>query len=443
MSKATKQSIFILIFLLLCSLGFAGFTVFEKQKLTDEKTQVQQQLEQAEQRERKKIVEVQKLKEEVQALETQKTKLEQDIASTRSEISQLNDSIVKIEQDREKWKGRVDTLREERDQLMAKMKEQPEPKVIYKEAEPKIVYKYIEKEPEADQAKTNQPSKMESTPAAAQTQSASSSRTSFDEKYWADILKSKAELEVEVDELKDELSKKAIQIADLKEKNADLNLKLDTFQFDKEEINREILYKTELINNLSLDLARAKNETKYSSDKLMNLNQENADLRQQVQKLVSSKATLEKSIVELTRDKNKIEKQLGNTENIIQSKIDEIWQIKDSLDKTLRETSMSRDPNTIELPPIVVNAVAAERSIFDDGESQPGYFGNVVSINENNNFVIVDVGEKDGLQIGDTLGVYRDAKFIAKLEVIQTRRDIAAADIKEQWSQISVSDIVR
>ena len=75
--------------------------------------------------------------------------------------------------------------------------------------------------------------------------------------------------------------------------------------------------------------------------------------------------------------------------------------------------------------------------------SKPGFEGKVMSINEQNNFVIVDIGEKRGLRVGDTLGVYRGVDYIARLEVLQVRPDIAAADLKEQSMQVQVGDVVR
>jgi hypothetical protein len=67
----------------------------------------------------------------------------------------------------------------------------------------------------------------------------------------------------------------------------------------------------------------------------------------------------------------------------------------------------------------------------------------VISINETNNFVIVDLGEADGSRVGQTLKVYRGGNDIASLEVIQVRKDISAADIKNKSVQLKVGDIVR
>ena len=125
------------------------------------------------------------------------------------------------------------------------------------------------------------------------------------------------------------------------------------------------------------------------------------------------------------------------TESVIRNKIDEIWQIKESLDQTFQGLSYTKN---VELSPIVVTSNTMA------GSTVPGTSllnGTVVSINDDNNFVIVDLGQKSGINLGDNLSVYRNSKYIARLEVIQVRKGISAADIKDQWSRIAIGDIVR
>ena len=62
---------------------------------------------------------------------------------------------------------------------------------------------------------------------------------------------------------------------------------------------------------------------------------------------------------------------------------------------------------------------------------------------QENNFIIVDIGKSQGIRLGDVLGVYRQGKYIARLEVIQVRSDISAADIKDQWSKVKVGDSIK
>jgi len=186
-----------------------------------------------------------------------------------------------------------------------------------------------------------------------------------------------------------------------------------------------------------LELARAQNEKKFLNDRVQKTLEENSSLRDQIKQLTSTKIALEKSIVRLQDEKKQIEKKLMETENVIQSRIDQIWSIKENLDKDLKPQTKS---GQVELPPIVV---AQDGVSADNTTVAVGFSGTVVSMNPDNNFVIVDIGENSGLKVGDTLSVYRGTEYIAGLEVIQLRKDIAAADIKEKVAAINVGDVVR
>ncbi|MDE2010458.1 MAG: hypothetical protein KGJ09_10360, partial [Candidatus Omnitrophica bacterium] len=134
------------------------------------------------------------------------------------------------------------------------------------------------------------------------------------------------------------------------------------------------------------------------------------------------------------------------TESVIQGRIDDIWKIKQSLDKRLAENA-SGSSSGVELPPIIVNAPgqssaaeAAAPAAVATGKTQ----GSIISINEPNNFVIVDLGQDNSpVAIGSTLKAYRGSSEIATLQVIQIRRDICAADIKTRSADLRVGDMVK
>ena len=158
------------------------------------------------------------------------------------------------------------------------------------------------------------------------------------------------------------------------------------------------------------------------------------------------KLDLEKTISRLIDQKDAMQKKLIETGSVIQSRIDDIWKIKEGLDKKLSENAPSSSASgSMELPPIIVNAPnnqqqAPPQAPVSGGKNQ----GSIISINDANNFVIVDLGqENSSVNIGTILKVYRNSKEIATLEVIQIRRDICAGDIKDKSSELKVGDIVR
>lgn len=443
MSKAAKRSLLILIILLLATLGFATFTVIEKQAAENEVAMISEELEDTRDKfvlkEKKYVQDANKLATDLKTAGEEKNKLAKKIETVtkqaEEQISALSEEISKIASDRDKWKRRIDTIRAERDQLMVKidglnkkLEEKPKPETVYKE---KIV-------PARVPSIATVMSSFDMTTAP----SISMDGKVVDEEYWAKLIQQKASLEINIQKLKGELSEKSIELVEIKQSNDNLKLEVDDLKHQKEDVEIEIQHKADMIDNISLELARTKNDKKFIANRVEKLNTENGELRQQMKQLISVKNALEKSIVKLSREKDKMEGKLGQTETIIQSKIDEIWEIKDDLDRSIRESQTGNVAlSEVELPPIVVNSNGRSMS-YDTGTST-GFNGKVISVNGNNNFVIVDVGENVGVRLGDNLSVYRDSKYIARLEVIQVRKDISAADLKDQWSKVKIGDVIR
>lgn len=431
MSKAAKQSIIILIFLLLLAMGFAGFSLIEKQRVVQEKQSMQTDIQTYQTQAQKYKAAADQAQASMQQIVDEKNKLAEQLSGVDAKIKEYETQITQLKTDRDEWKQRLDTIQQERDQLLVKLKERPE------EAEPKIVYKYIEKEPEQ---------KLQEAPQVAKQPAVDPSK--MDDQYWAGVLKEKAALDVAVEKLKSELSDYALMVDELKEDNAHLTLELSKVQNEKEAIEREIKYGKDLADTLSLELARAKGDKKFMADRMEKIQAENEGLSGQIKDLMSTKIALEKTIVRITDDKNGLEKKLAETENVIQSKIEEIWQIKHSLNERLQKAAADTSSQEIELPPIIVsanNTGSRPKTVKEQAENSgvAGFNGNVISVNDENNFVIIDLGKERGINIGDVLNVYRDTDYVGAIEVIQVRKDIAAADIKERNTSIKVGDSVK
>jgi len=72
-----------------------------------------------------------------------------------------------------------------------------------------------------------------------------------------------------------------------------------------------------------------------------------------------------------------------------------------------------------------------------------GNDAHIISVDTDNNFVVVNVGKINGLNIGDTLNVMRNGQNVGLLKVIQTRERIAACDIAQEKSPLQVGDLVK
>jgi len=351
--------------------------------------------------------------------------LQQKYEEVTEEAKSLNEKLQMISSERDELASKMSSLQKEKEALISKVND------VSVSGLPEVAASNLTEPNTSDYSPTMSP------------------QINSDDEYWASSLREKASLQLKMDSLKQKLSQDAIEIVELKQANADLQIEVDSMNHKRDELDREIKHKEDLINSLSLELARTKNDTKFVSDRLDKMDKENSDLRMQIKELFTTKSGLEKTIVQLQQEKKAFERRISETDSVIQIKIDESWEIKESLDRTFKSTSLRPSSSQgVDLEPILVQSPGEGSSSITEITNQesnmlPGFNGKVVSINEENNFVIVDLGEKSGLRLGDVLSVYRDSKYIARLEVIQVRKDISAADIKEKWSNIVVGDTIK
>lgn len=456
MSKAARQSIIILIALVIGAFAFAGLTFLDKMQLQKTNQSLEQQIEEFRTREKTTLTDNKQLQDKLKTAEAERTELQAKFAGVDTDVQSLNDKMKLLNTEGDDLKKQLETARKEREELTVKFQEKTTKLQEETTKLQEAIMKQKAAETQLPAATTPNGQIVESAPQQppAALQPASDVSLQENDQHWAGILKEKAALEVELENVKQDLMHNQVELADLKKQNGDLQLDLSNFKNQKETIDRDIKHGQDLADNLSLELARAKNDSKYSDEKIEKLSKENTTLRAQIKNLTSTKIALEKSIVRLQDDKKDMERKLIRTENVVQGRIDEIWKIKNDLNKSFKPKSKNPKANEIELPPIVVSAhedeygQPAAAATGDEPEgtkenSSAVVEGNVVSINEDNNFVIVDLGEKEGVKIGDPLSVYRNSEYVAGLEVIQVRKDIAAADIKNKTAQIQVGDVVR
>jgi predicted nucleic acid-binding Zn-ribbon protein len=445
MSKTIKQSLLILGVLLLLSVGVAIVTLLQKQALEKQNTSLQGQVSDYETKDRKlaKDLTEQKTKAEKMAkdLDEQvrsRDALQKKLDDATKDSSRISDELDRLKRDKTDVDSRMANIRKERDDLLEKLKNQPE-KIVEK-----IVYrdKPAEAAPQAPLPVAVEPSQPVTAPApqpVAPQVVINTGDTKANEQYWAGIVKAKAALEIELTDVKKKLGESSLKIEDLKKANSDLELEVGRLKNDREEIVHKIKYGEDLADSLSVELARARNDQRSTQDRGDKILTENQSLRGDIRQLTSTKVALEKSIAKLTDEKSVIEKKLVETENIIQSRIDEIWKIKKDVDKRF-DNSDRAGSGEVELAPIVVNAGSAPAKMAQEPVRKAG---NIVSINEENNFVVINMGEKDNIRNGDLLKVYRDRTTIGTIAVIQVRKEISAADIKQRTTPFKPGDTVR
>jgi hypothetical protein len=430
MSKAVKQSIAILAVLLFVSIGVALVTLLEKQKLQNQNKTLKDEVADYQAKQALLIAEGAKLKDQVQTFNSQlaekdneRSKFEKQYQEIKNKYDQLNGQVTQLTKERDDLKDRSSTITRERDRLMKELQDRPEKtvekvveKIVYKDREVPVAASAAAPAPAAAPAAapvsaTAAPATQTSGAALVAQAQVDSAKQQQDESHWAEIFKQKAALELELDKARKELDQSAIQIVELKKQSSDFQLEIDKLKNEKDEILRKIKYGEDLADNLSIELARAKNDQKFVGERAEKVSAENNMMRSQIKQLTDVKLGLEKTIQRLNSDREQIQKKLVESESVIQSRIDDIWKIKKSVDQRFQTSGK----NQVELSPIVVNANngASSESTQAAITGRPKSEGHIVSINADNNFVIIDIGDKDGAKIGNAYRVYRGSKEIA------------------------------
>lgn len=413
MSKAAKQIIIVLGVLLAVSIFTALSTFSQKTTLEKERAQLQaktvgyeKDITSLNQTKADLTGENDKLKNEITRVSDTKDQLQEKVNDLMGKARDFDSRINEISNDRNDLKKKYEKVSKERDDAVAKLQEVQE--------------------------KLNQ----------VENAGASFSGADADkqaENHWAQVLKDKAELSLRISKLEDDLNRSALSIEELKKKNSDLDLEISALKQEKEELGREIKRRSEIADNISVDLVREKNDKKFVVDQLQKMKDENLALRAEVKELGAMKIVLEKSIARLQDDKGAIEKKLVQSEVVVQDRLNDVLKIKDDLAQ--QNVAVSK-PQEVMLPPIIVNG----SSTGTGTAMAPGGVktaGQIVSVNQENNFVIVDLGQSAGVNIGDRFSVYRGDAYIGDIEVIQVRTDISAADIKKQTMPLQAGDSVK
>jgi len=258
-----------------------------------------------------------------------------------------------------------------------------------------------------------------------------------DEAYWAGILKAKSALEIQINNLKNKLDETTIKMNEAEKSRSELDLEVKRLSGEKDDVVRELNYNKKLVDNISLELLREKKDKRSLSDQFGTLKEENFVLSNQLKQTLALKISLEKKLNDLESKKDDLDSKMNQVSSVLQERISELRDIKKEIEST--SLSSSSLNSIIELPAIVVKSE-------EDGSgrsAQKELNGNIVSVDRKNNFVIVNLGEAQGVSAGKTFKVYRNNSEIAVLEAIKVRKDITACDIREESVSIAVGDEVK
>ncbi len=351
-----------------------------------------------------------KLNTQTSTLSAQTSSLKEEKDRLQSKISQLEKDLSSLKSERDGFQSKFDVLSKEKDELVDKIQALAAAK---KEA------------PAAISEQPAQPKIVES------------------DEYWAGVLKTKADLELQLTDLKSVVSDLQLKLDQVSKEKSDLTLQVSKIDQENQESSRKASYNERLAANLSSELLREQKDKKEILDQLVSIKQENLTLRSSIKEINSANFALKNKLKSIEEQRVQLDERVEQMNASLEQKIDEVAKATKDIRSlpggnkpTVRAQEEAQAKN-VELPPIVVKG--------EDVNNLKIISGKVIALNDANNFVVINLGENQGLSIGRKLDVYHNNVNIGRIEVVQTRKNISAADIikLDAKRKIKVGDAVR
>lgn len=381
-----ENKIKFILFILIAIIGASLFIAFQNYTAKDALT-----------KERDKLIE------EKASLDSQIGKLEGALRVNEDKVNSLNRELDRVSREKEAIQRQYDLGKKSYDELAERLKSQRAPALTKPQ--------------------------LESLP------------TTTDA-YWAEILRAKTDLELQLGNIRNELKSAQINNGQLQREKSTLELDINNLKRDNEDLKRQFEYNQKLMDSISQELVREKNDKIQIQNNFKLIKNENAVLTRQLKSINSRKVEFEKELGQLQEDKNSLERRLVDMETMLNDKLSKINYLKQQLDDFLGGRQVETKPGqeeSVELPPIVVRPQTETLT----SETPVSLVGKVLAVKRDNNFVIINLGEDLGIKAGEAFQVYREDKVIADIEVIKTRKTISACDIKKETTPIAVGDTVR
>lgn len=249
------------------------------------------------------------------------------------------------------------------------------------------------------------------------------------DKFLASLLEEKVALEVKIEKLRGEIYSQEARLEDMKEQAAPFK----RLQEEKETLEEKLGDAQKVSDILSNDLLQERKRKNALEQEL---------------------AVIEEQLRNITEERDKISDQLVEIKQALERRLVELNQTKKVLESAVEGAKkMTREDvsASIQLPPIVVKADDEKPSLPklskapEVEEEEPfELVGRIITVNDKHRFVVIDIGRDKNTRKGMSFDVYRKGEKVGRIEVIETRKNIAACDIKEMSvKHLKVDDTVR
>lgn len=376
MDKTKIIPIILLVIILI--VGYAAFSFYTTSKnLTEEKAKLED--------------ENKRLFQDKRELQDRSTKLETDNKELRAKQEEVQKELDRIDKERGDLQKKYEEVAQQRDMLVEQLKK---PKVAATESSVQVQTSQAVSAPSSDE-------------------------------YWVDFVKTKAKLEAQVENLNKDLLESKGKLAEMDKNAKELSIKIDELSKEKERLDADITFKERTLSIMSRDLVSEREGRKVAVEELNKLRSENVSLKRELILSNKEKMQLQGTMRDTMEKKDSLERRIGEIDRVLREKAITLEELQEQMKTAVKggKAVIAKESASVELPPIVVKPGVAS--------GLKGVRGETIAVNEEEKFIVVNLGEASGVRPGVQLVVLRGDKEIGTVEIIETRRDISAADIKE------------
>lgn len=232
------------------------------------------------------------------------------------------------------------------------------------------------------------------------------------------------------------------------EKRIALEKRVEELNKEKTRLSKELDDATLVKKDLEIKLGNVEEKAKLIEGQLSDEKRAKESAFSQLETEKRESKRLLEELMKVKDEKEKISLNLANIENesnTLKTQLSSIQQAKEILERKLKELLAK---NEVELEKIVVkpevaispNPGSSPSSETSQKTGSSDIKGEVLVVNKKFDFVVVSLGEDDGLAPGMNLGIYRDAKLLAMLQVEKIHANMAAAKIPPEWKNVDIKE---
>lgn len=171
----------------------------------------------------------------------------------------------------------------------------------------------------------------------------------------------------------------------------------------------------------------------------------NAVLDSTLATLAATKAEVERLNETVNQKNTEIAQKEGQINELKTAKADLETQVKDRDDKIAKNEEMIKDLNDeIKADREDIKRISAELaacvSPTGDPYIRPGTAGRILKVNDDWNFVVLNIGTNHGLVPNGTMIVHRGDKMIGRIRIAVVNKDMCIATIERDWTQGTVQE---